>query len=68
MLTHGHEDHVGALPWVLRELDARPPIYGGPLTIAMARSKIEEHKLKNVPMHDIEPGEHVRGRARSTWR
>ena len=57
VLTHGHEDHVGALPWVLRELDARPPIYGGPLTIAMARSKIEEHKLKNVPMHDIEPGE-----------
>ena len=57
VLTHGHEDHVGALPWVLRELQARPPVYGGPLTIAMARSKIEEHKLKNVPMHDIEPGE-----------
>ena len=57
VLTHGHEDHVGALPWVLRELNARPPVYGGPLTIAMARSKIEEHKLKNVPMNDIEPGE-----------
>ncbi len=57
VLTHGHEDHVGALPWVLRELEARPPIYGGPLTIAMARSKIEEHKLKNVPMEDVEPGE-----------
>ncbi len=58
VLTHGHEDHVGALPWVLRELDARPPVYSAPLTIAMARSKIEEHKLKNVPMKDIEPGEH----------
>jgi ribonuclease J len=57
VLTHGHEDHVGALPWVLRELEARPPIYGGPLTIAMARSKIEEHKLKGVPMEDVEPGE-----------
>ncbi len=57
VLTHGHEDHVGALPWVLRELDARPPVYGGPLTVAMARSKIEEHKLKGVPMHDVEPGE-----------
>jgi ribonuclease J len=57
VLTHGHEDHVGALPWVLRELDARPPIYGGPLTIAMARSKIEEHKLKDVPMHDVDPGD-----------
>jgi ribonuclease J len=57
VLTHGHEDHVGALPWVLRELDARPPVYGGPLTIAMARSKIEEHKLKDVPMHDVDPGD-----------
>jgi ribonuclease J len=60
VLTHGHEDHVGALPWVLRELDARPPVYGGPLTVAMARSKVEEHKLKNVPMHDVEPGDHFR--------
>jgi ribonuclease J len=59
VLTHGHEDHVGALPWVLRELgpDVRPPIYGGPLTIAMARSKIEEHRLENVPMEDVPPGE-----------
>ena len=49
VLTHGHEDHVGALPFVLRELgrDA-PPIYGGPLTLAMARSKLDEHKLKDV--------------------
>jgi ribonuclease J len=58
-LTHGHEDHVGALPWVLRELESRPPVYGSPLTIAMARSKIEEHKLKNVPMHDIDAGETI---------
>jgi ribonuclease J len=59
VLTHGHEDHVGALPWVLRELgpDVRPPIYGGPLTIAMARSKIEEHRLENVRMEDVPPGE-----------
>ena len=55
MLTHGHEDHVGALPFVLRELDDWPPIYGGPLTIAMVRSKLDEHKLKDVPL---------RGRAR----
>jgi ribonuclease J len=59
VLTHGHEDHVGALPWVLREFGpaVRPPIYGGPLTIAMARSKIEEHRLENVRMEDVPPGE-----------
>jgi ribonuclease J len=48
VVTHGHEDHLGALPWVLRELGATqmPPVYGGALTIAMARSKLDEHKLK----------------------
>jgi ribonuclease J len=59
VLTHGHEDHVGALPWILRELgpDVRPPIYGAPLTVALARSKIEEHKLKDVPFEEVDPGE-----------
>jgi ribonuclease J len=59
MLTHGHEDHVGALPWILRELgpDVRPPIYGAALTVAMARSKIEEHKLRDVPFEDVDAGE-----------
>jgi len=59
VLTHGHEDHIGALPYVLRELgpDIRPPIYGAPLTLAMARSKIEEHKIKNVEWIEVEPGD-----------
>jgi ribonuclease J len=58
VLTHGHEDHVGALPWVLRELKGKsPPIYGGPLTIALARSKLEEHKLEDITMVEIDPGE-----------
>ena len=60
VVTHGHEDHLGALPWVLRELGeqgAEPPVYGGPLTLAMARSKLEEHKLKNVELGDLHAGE-----------
>ena len=61
VLTHGHEDHVGALPWVLREFgpSIRPPIYGGPLTVAMARSKVEEHRLEDVDLIDIAPGETI---------
>ncbi len=59
VVTHGHEDHLGALPWVLRELgeQALPPVYGGALTIAMARSKLDEHKLKNVQLSDVAAGE-----------
>jgi ribonuclease J len=60
-LTHGHEDHVGALPWVLRELGASkaPPVYGRPLTIALARSKLEEHKLGDVTMIELGLGERL---------
>ncbi len=57
VLTHGHEDHVGALPFVLRELEGKPPpIYGGPLTVAMVRSKLDEHRLKNVPLEELAAG------------
>jgi ribonuclease J len=59
VLTHGHEDHVGALPFVLRQLDHTPPIYGGPLTIAMVRSKLDEHKLQDVPLRDVRPGDEI---------
>jgi ribonuclease J len=60
-LTHGHEDHVGALPFVLREIgaDRLPPIYGGPLTCAMVRSKLDEHRLRDIPVEDIRPGDVV---------
>jgi ribonuclease J len=53
VLTHGHEDHVGALPFVLRELARAPKIYGGPLTAAMVRSKLDEHRLKDVNVEDV---------------
>src|SRR3954462_787076 len=60
-LTHGHEDHVVALPYVLRELgaDADPTVYGGPLTIQMVRSKLDEHRLKDVTLEDVRPGDRV---------
>jgi len=62
VITHGHEDHLGALPWVLRELaaeQATPVVYGGRLTIAMARSKLDEHKLRDVHLEDLCPGTEV---------
>ncbi|HYH57887.1 MAG TPA: ribonuclease J [Thermoleophilaceae bacterium] len=61
VLTHGHEDHVGALPFVLREIGdvAIPDIYGGGLTVAMVRSKLDEHKLRDMPLREVEPGDQV---------
>jgi ribonuclease J len=59
VLTHGHEDHVGALPYVLREIgpEAVPNVYGGPLTVAMVRSKLDEHRLRDMPVYEVDPGE-----------
>src|SRR5437868_6271014 len=43
VLTHGHEDHIGALPWVLTEL--RVPVFGTEFTLALVENKLEEHGL-----------------------
>jgi ribonuclease J len=61
VITHGHEDHLGALPWVLRELgvDNAPPVYAGPLAIAMARSKLDEHRIRDVELEEVSDGETI---------
>jgi ribonuclease J len=59
VLTHGHEDHVGALPYVLREIGLPPVIYGGLLTVGMVRSKLDEHKLRDAPLEELPAGDQV---------
>ena len=63
VLTHGHEDHVGALPYVLQGDRMPPVIYGGLLTIGMVRSKLDEHKLRDVPLQELPAGRAGRSRA-----
>src|SRR5690349_24299314 len=55
LLTHGHEDHIGALPYVLDEIDV--PVYGSPFTLALARAKLVEHGLADVTeLREMHPG------------
>ena len=42
ILTHGHEDHIGALPFVLKEF--KVPVYGTPFTLALVQEKLQEHE------------------------
>ncbi|MCI8487666.1 MAG: ribonuclease J [Clostridia bacterium] len=53
VLTHGHEDHIGALPYILKEL--RVPVYGTRLTLALLESKFREHRMDNVNLVSVKP-------------
>jgi len=56
VLTHGHEDHTGALPYVLPQLPGTP-IYATRLTEGLVQGKLREHKLhESTPLHVVEPG------------
>ncbi|MBJ7472418.1 MAG: ribonuclease J [Solirubrobacteraceae bacterium] len=61
VITHGHEDHLGALPFFLRQITPhRPKIYGRPLTMEMGRSKLDEHRIKDASLNRLDPGNKVK--------
>jgi ribonuclease J len=65
VLTHAHEDHIGALPWLWDRLKA--PMYATPFTAFLIREKLRDRGLQDVKIHEVPIGGHVDlGRSRST--
>ena len=59
VITHGHEDHIGALPYILREVNV--PVYATSLTTALIEGKLREHEMQdNTELHVVKYGDHVR--------
>lgn len=56
-LTHGHEDHIGAVPFLLKELDTFVPVYGTAMTLAILGAKFDEHEMDKSCLRVVEYGE-----------
>lgn len=57
LFTHGHEDHIGATPYILRQAPSH--VYGTKLTLALVDLKLKEYRVDNVPMHVVKPRDTV---------
>ncbi|MCD8317274.1 MAG: ribonuclease J [Eggerthellaceae bacterium] len=60
IITHGHEDHTGSLPYLLKDLDREVPIYATKLTLGLIQGKLDEHGIKNARLVEIKPGEEIK--------
>ena len=56
-LTHGHEDHIGALPYVMKQIDC--PVYGTALTLGILQGRLKENGVGNENLHVVKPGDKI---------
>ena len=59
VITHGHEDHTGSLPYLLKDLDRTVSIYATKLTLGLIEGKFAEHRIKNAKLIEIKPGDQI---------
>lgn len=60
VITHGHEDHTGAVPYLLADLNHKAPMYGTKLTLGLIQGKLNEHNLKSPKLVEVKDGTHIR--------
>lgn len=59
IITHGHEDHTGALPYLLKDLEVPVPVLGTRLTLGLIKGKLDEHKIKKPKLREIRDNGHI---------